>query len=473
MLKKTNKLSNLSASEFLHLLSKGETSVSEYTNSCIENIEALEYNIEAWEYLNLKKLRELALQKDIYLRSWSQDKNKFSSYFKEEKKDKIIPFNLNLPNRLFGIPIGVKDIFNTISMPTQFGSKIYKNHEAGNDARVLTNLTREGGVVAGKTATSEFAVHNPAITKNPFDISLSPGSSSSGSAAAVASHMIPVAISSQTAASTIRPASYCGIIGFKPSYGVIPRTAMLKTTDTLDTVGIMARSVEDIRLVFDVIRVRGPNYPLVYKNYTNKKNRKNKKYRIANLISEIDSNLKENVKNNLKVFINQLNSMALFEVENFYLPDIFKNSHHIHEKIYCKCLSYYFKSEWKNNKNNLSNTFKIMIEKGLSINNDDYLSFLKKQNNLTKEFDKIFNNYDAILCLSAADDAPKLNTIIDPKDHSLLFTMYHVPSISLPILKGSNNLPLGIQLCSRKFSDYDLFEISEIIFKKTQAPEYK
>ena len=114
-----------------------------------------------------------------------------------------------------------------------------------------------------------------------------------------------------------------------------------------------------------------------------------------------------------------------------------------------------------------------MIEKGFSINNDDYSDLLKKQNNLSKNFDKIFHNYDAILCLSAADDAPKLNTIIDPKDHSLLFTMYHVPSITLPILKGSNNLPLGIQLSSKKFSDYDLFDISEIIFKKIQAPEYK
>ena len=113
------------------------------------------------------------------------------------------------------------------------------------------------------------------MTKNPFDYALSPGTSSSGSAAAVASHMIPIAISSQTAASTIRPASYCGVVGFKPTYGVMPRTAMLKTTDTLDTVGIMARSVEDVKLAFDVMRVRGPNYPLVYKNYTNIKNKKN------------------------------------------------------------------------------------------------------------------------------------------------------------------------------------------------------
>ena len=128
------------------------------------------------------------------------------------------------------------------------------------------------------------------------------------------------------------------------------------------------------------------------------------------------------------------------------------NSHSIHDKIYSKSLAYYFKSEWKNNKQNLSNIFKTMIEKGLSISNENYFSLLDKQKELAIEFDKIFDDYDAILCLSAADDAPKLNTIIDPKDHSLLFTMYHVPSISLPLLKGSNNLPLGVQLCSRKFS---------------------
>ena len=354
-------------------------------------------------------------------------------------------------------------------MPTQFGSKIYKNHEAGNDARVVSNISREGSIIAGKTTTSEFAVHHPAITRNPFDYALSPGTSSSGSAAAVASHMIPIAISSQTAASTIRPASYCGIVGFKPSYGVMPRTAMLKTTDTLDTVGIMARSVEDIKLAFDVMRVRGPNYPLVYKNYTNIIYKK-KKYKIANLISDIDKNLTKKVKDNREVFIKKLNSLEYFEVENFSLPEAFINSHFIHDKIYSKSLAYYFKSEWKNNKQNLSDIFKTMIEKGFSISNENYFSLLDKQKELAKKFDRIFNDYDAILCLSAADDAPKLNTIIDPKDHSLLFTMYHVPSISLPLLKGSNNLPLGIQLCSRKFSDYALFEMSDLILKpfKTQ-----
>lgn len=461
--------SALSASEFLCLLSKQEISVSEYVNSCIKNIKIFEKNIKAWEYINLKKLKETAIQKDLYLKDWMKENKKFLSYFKEEKQDKIVPFHLNLPNRLYGVPVGVKDIFNTLSMPTKFGSKIYKNHEAGNDARVVSNISREGSIIAGKTTTSEFAVHHPAKTRNPFDLALSPGTSSSGSAAAVASHMIPIAISSQTAASTIRPASYCGVVGFKPSYGVLPRTAMLKTTDTLDTVGIMARSVEDVKLTFDVMRVRGPNYPLVYKNYTNIKYKKNKKYKIANLISEIDNDLTKKVKDNREVFIKKLNSLKFFEVENFLLPEVFINSHSIHEKIYSKSLAYYFKSEWKNNKQNLSDIFKTMIEKGFSISNENYFSLLNKQQELTKKFDRIFDDYDAILCLSAADDAPKLNTIIDPKDHSLLFTMYHVPSISLPLLKGSNNLPLGIQLCSRKFSDYALFQMSEIIFKTIQA----
>ena len=109
----------------------------------------------------------------MYLRSWIKDNKKFLSYFKEEKRQDY-SFSSKFAYRLYGVPVGVKDIFNTLSMPTQFGSKIYKNHEAGNDARVVSNISREGSIIAGKT-TTKFAVHHPSMTKNPFDYALSPG----------------------------------------------------------------------------------------------------------------------------------------------------------------------------------------------------------------------------------------------------------------------------------------------------------
>ena len=165
-----------------------------------------------------------------------------------------------------GIPFGVKDIFNTREFPTQMGSPIWENFTPGNNARVVDSLLSEGGVVVGKTVTAEFAVHELNATLNPHDTTRTPGTSSSGSAAAVATGMVPFALATQTAGSIIRPASFCGVWGMKPSFGLIPRTGVLKTTDSLDTIGFVATHARSLRTVLDILRVRGPDYPFVYRN---------------------------------------------------------------------------------------------------------------------------------------------------------------------------------------------------------------
>ena len=154
-----------------------------------------------------------------------------------------------------GIPFGVKDIFNTSFFPTQMGSPIWKNFTPGNNARVVDSLLLAGGLVAGKTVTAEFAVHALNETRNPHDLSKTPGTSSSGSAAAVATGMVPFALASQTAGSIIRPASFCGVWGMKPSFGMIPRTGVLKTTDSLDTIGFVAAHAKSLRKILDHTRV--------------------------------------------------------------------------------------------------------------------------------------------------------------------------------------------------------------------------
>ena len=166
--------------------------------------------------------------------------------------------------KLAGVPIGVKDIFSTEDMPTGMGSPIWKEFTPGNDARVVARLRLHEMIVMGKTVTAEFAVHTPNGTRNPYDIDYSPGTSSSGSAAAVAAGMVPLALGTQTAGSVIRPASYCGIFGFKPSFGLIPRTGILKTTDSLDTVGVFSRTAEDLEAFLNEAIVTGPNWPISF-----------------------------------------------------------------------------------------------------------------------------------------------------------------------------------------------------------------
>src|SRR5438045_8391585 len=149
---------------------------------------------------------------------------------------------------LHGVPIGVKDIIDSHDQPTTYGSPIYKTHQPLADAATVALAKAEGAILLGKTVTTEFANRHPGPTRNPHNPKHTPGGSSSGSAAAVADFMVPLAIGTQTGGSVIRPASYCGVVGFKPGYGLFPPAGVHPNTESLDTVGIMARCVEDIAL---------------------------------------------------------------------------------------------------------------------------------------------------------------------------------------------------------------------------------
>ena len=201
-------------------------------------VQAYESSVHAWECFDTTRLMEQARQATQRLRSGTA------------------------PRALEALPVGVKDIFNTADFPTQMGSPLWEGFTPGNDARVLYDMKRLGAIVPGKTVTAEFAVHSLGKTLNPHAPDRTPGTSSSGSAVAVATGMVPVALGTQTAGSIIRPASFCGVWGCKPSFGLVPRTGMLKTTDSLDSVGFFVNHAADLLPVFDAIRVHGRNFPL-------------------------------------------------------------------------------------------------------------------------------------------------------------------------------------------------------------------
>jgi Asp-tRNA(Asn)/Glu-tRNA(Gln) amidotransferase A subunit family amidase len=161
---------------------------------------------------------------------------------------------------LRGLPIGVKDIYNTSALPTCYGSPIYRNFRAASDAAMVNLLTAVGASIPVKTATTEFAFLEPAATRNPWAISSSPGGSSAGSAAAVAAGMLPAAIGSQTAGSILRPASFCGIVGFKPSFGRLPIEGAKAFAPSLDTVGLFTAGVDDMQALFAALRGVEPSF---------------------------------------------------------------------------------------------------------------------------------------------------------------------------------------------------------------------
>ncbi|MDR1488703.1 MAG: amidase [Holosporales bacterium] len=365
------------------------------------------------------------------------------------------------------IPIAIKDIFNTIDYKTQMGSPLWKDFMPGNDARVVYYLKNADGIIVGKTVTAEFAVHALNETLNPYDISKTPGTSSSGSAVAVALGIVPIALGTQTAGSIIRPASFCGVYGFKPSYGLIPRTGILKTTDTLDTVGFFTTMVDNIKRIFDIVIVKGPNFPFsnsgLKASAQKIHNSQKQKVKIAFVKTYTWDDAYNYAQNSILKFINKIANCDLFDICETELPSVVQESHKIHEIIYDKCLSYYFVNEYKQ-KQLISEMMNKMLEHGLSISTQEYISAIRKQEEIICAMDKFFEHYDIILSLSTAGEAPNRN-VCENRDPCLIWTLSHLPAINIPIFYSPNGLPFGIQAVAKKYDDYMLINFCENLVK--------
>ncbi|QUS39116.1 amidase [Tardiphaga alba] len=440
-----NSLTELTATEFLRIRAKGQISALDYVQACLDRIEALDSTVQAWKVFDRERAERRARQDD------AQDPQK--------------------RGRIGGVPVGVKDIFNTYDFPTSMGSPIMENYTPGNDARVVSDIRLEGGLVLGKTITAEFAVHSPGPTKNPWSLDRSPGTSSSGSAVAVATRMVPVALATQTGGSIIRPASYCGIAGFKPSFGLIPRTAMLKTTDTLDTVGFLARSTDDLQLMFETCRVRGHNYP-VSETALNEASRQQtpRRWRVGIVNGPKASYESVRVKSAIDDVARKLENAGC-EVFQHQLPEPYSTVHDLHDTIYRRALAYYFKTEWASHADLFSASMHEMVEGGIAITPAKYMAAIEQQNSFRQRFDAETEAFDVLICPSTSDEAPLGLHAPDLPDHCLIWTFVGAPVIGLPVLTGSTGLPVGLQIVGRRFADYKLLAFArfaeEVLLSRT------
>ncbi|MGF1526751.1 MAG: amidase, partial [Candidatus Competibacterales bacterium] len=208
-------LHTLTACQALEALRSGQLSALALTEACLARIEATEPNLQAWQFLDPDYARAQAKERDAHRQAGRP----------------LGP--------LHGLPVGVKDIVDTANVPTENGTSLHRGRIPKADAGLVLKLKAAGAVMVGKTVTTELAVYTPGMTRNPRDPSRSPGGSSSGSAAAVAAEMVPLALATQTNGSTIRPAAYCGVYGFKPSLGLLPRGGVLRQSPPLDQPGVM------------------------------------------------------------------------------------------------------------------------------------------------------------------------------------------------------------------------------------------
>jgi len=372
---------------------------------------------------------------------------------------------------LDGVPFGVKDIFNTRLLPTQMGSPIWKDFTPGNNARVVDSIVNAGGVIAGKTVTAEFAVHALNETLNPHDVTKTPGTSSSGSAAAVATGMVPFALATQTAGSIIRPASFCGVWGMKPSFGLIPRTGVLKTTDSLDTVGFVAAHAQSLRSILDTTRVNGPDYPNVYSNLDKQGDlpkAKTRSWRVGLVRTHCWDSATDYAKQALEDLANTIDSEAGFEVQKIEWPDSLRTAHEIHATIYNKSLSYYFQNEKKMD-SHVTPVMNKMIADGESISPAEFRLALSQQERLCAQLDQLFSPYDIVLSLGTSSSAPTRGVaeLVDP---SLIWTLGHVPSIAVPAFRCPQGLPFGIQMTARRWNDYLLLQGVEELIERSVLP---
>jgi Asp-tRNA(Asn)/Glu-tRNA(Gln) amidotransferase A subunit family amidase len=364
----------------------------------------------------------------------------------------------------FGIPFGIKDIFNTKVLETQFGSILYKNFFPGNNSRLVDIIINKQGIIICKTTTAEFAVHYfpEKKTLNPFNRNHITGTSSAGSAVAVACGALPISLATQTAGSIIRPASFCGVIGFKPSFGALDRTGVLKTTDTLDTVGLFSSDIYFLKKTFKNLIQYSNQYPYS-KNFFLKKKKKKIKIGIISYNFKFYKNYEHVVKKEFDNFCRQY--LKSFLVEKNLKIKFIDKIHKYHENIYCKSLSYYFKNLSKR-KNKISSIMRKMIKKGNKINKKEYLRSLDMQKLLTIKFEKIMKNYDFLITLSTGSVAPKIGKN-EKKDTCLIWTFLGAPSISLPIFYDEERgLPFGLQIISSRYNDFSLIDFSNKIIKK-------
>lgn len=434
-------LSQLTATDIIAHLRARDFSATEVTRACLETIDRMDSEIHAWVHV----VPEIALKQ-------------------AETADRKLASGR--AGSLCGVPIGIKDIFNTADMPTQMGSPIWKDFTPGNDARVVHYLRMADAVLLGKTVTAEFAVHAPGPTRNPHNLEHTPGTSSSGSAASTAAYMVPLALGTQTAGSIIRPASYCGVYGFKPSFGLLPRTGMLKTTDSLDTVGVFSRSVEDLALLFDVIRVRGADYPISHAHLNDpaRQTKGRRPWHIGLLQGPKWKYAEGYAQQAIQEFGRRLANVPEIEIEAVTLPESFQRAHEIHATIYDRALAYYFKDEFVA-QTLVSSIMYEIVQRGNRLTLDQYKAALDAQNSLARQLDQVFaDRFDVIVDLSTGGEALKGLDSIDRPDNCLIWTLCGVPTINLPVFTGPNRLPFGAQILARRYNDYLILDFARHLY---------
>lgn len=410
-------LNELTASEIAAKVRSGNTTCEAVARACLEHIGRREPKVHAWQHLDPEQVLAQAQALD---RSGRR-------------------------GPLLGVPFGAKDIIDTCDMPTEYGSPIYKGHRPRNDAACIALARRAGALLLGKTVTTEFANRYPGKTHNPFDPSRTPGGSSSGSAAAVGDHQVPLALGTQTSGSTLRPASFCGVFGFRPTYGDVRCTGIKEAAGSLDTVGPIARSVEDIALFRDVLLGADPQ-PLP----------ETAAPRIGFSRTHLWSMLEPYTQRLLEDAARQL-AAAGAKVKEVPLPPTFERIEEAHRWIssfeFARNFAWEIDNHWDGISEELRNG---RIKDGLDCTYERYVEARTFAERERAALSDTFGDSDVLLVPVALGEAPIGLSSTGNASPCTLWTTLHVPALAIPLGKGPNGLPVGAQLVARRNDDRKL-----------------
>lgn len=421
-----NELNRLSLTKAAALISSGQIKPSELIDACAQRIEQREPEVQAFQYLDLNSVTKNAQKLDS--RAMQGD--------------------------LLGIPVGIKDIIDTADMPTTMGSPIYARHQPQFDAVCVNALRYAGAVILGKTVTTEFACFHPGKTRNPHNLSHTPGGSSMGSAAAVADFMLPVAIGSQTAASVIRPAAYCGVVGYKSSQGEFSLSGILSLSQTMDSLGFFVREVADLSLLRRTLLAASPALDI-----------ESNTIRLGLVRTPHWDEASTETQLMIESSAKRLEqSGAIIEEINIGRADTSLAAAQKVIMAYELCRARAW--EYTNHRQLLSEPMIALIESGLVTSFDDYQQAQKLAADCYDELKNLFQRVDALIAPSAAGEAPKgLSHTGDPL-FSRMWNVLRVPSITIPVGTGANNLPLGLQVIGQHRHDDELIQITSWIHQR-------
>jgi len=436
-------LADFGAAQLSGMIERGEISSLELVEACIARIDAREDDIRAWTHLDHDFARKQAEARDAHRASG----------------DPCGP--------LHGIPVGIKDIFDTDDFPTENGTVLSAGRRPMRDCTAVRLLKSAGAVIMGKTVTTEFAMYSPGKTRNPHDPERTPGGSSSGSAAAVAAGMTPLAIGSQTNGSVIRPASFCGVVGFKPTHGRISRNGVLALSRVLDHVGVFARSLEDAALIAECLMGHDPADP---------DTRPAAAPRLAEIcateppapprLAFVKSTVWDKADPATQAAFGELHEFLGNRCDEVALPGEFDAVIADYQTVLKADLARFLSGYMAHGEERVSSVLRGLIDDGKTVTAVDYNNAVDRMQPLADWVQSLGEEYDAILTPATRGEAPLgLDATGDPIFCST-WTYMGVPSLSLPLMEGENGMPIGVQLVAPRGDDARLLRTANWLVQK-------